>query len=181
MINPEFSRRIALEQITERGLKLHAAAHADECQSLAQRFDLLALDSLDADVCLTPQGQDVVLTGTLRAQLVYRCRVTSKPLPAKVEEAINLVYKASEAKTAEHAHGANVAGLEIELDAQDLDVEWLDPQGIDVGEAIAQTLSLALDPYPRAEDADQALSALGILTQEQARRTPFAVLKGLKN
>jgi hypothetical protein len=39
---------------------------------------------------------------------------------------------------------------------------------IDVGEAVAQTLALNLDPYPRAPDAGDALREAGVWTR--ARR-----------
>jgi uncharacterized metal-binding protein YceD (DUF177 family) len=176
----EFSRRIALEQINDRGLNMVIAATAEECLALAARFGLHALDRLEADISLKPQGPNILLTAMLKASVVYVCRITARPLPADITEAVKLTYKAANTKTSAGPQD-NQANLEIELDADDLDTEWLDPQGIDVGEAIAQALSLALNPYPRAEDADAALPTLGILTEEQNRRTPFAVLKGLKD
>ena len=45
---------------------------------------------------------------------------------------------------------------------------------IDLGGAIADTLALSLDPYPRSAGADAALKEAGVLTEEQA--SPFAVL-----
>ena len=50
---------------------------------------------------------------------------------------------------------------------------------IDLGGAIADTLALSLDPYPRSASADAALKEAGVLTEEQA--SPFAVLAGLKS
>ena len=49
---------------------------------------------------------------------------------------------------------------------------------IDLGSAIADTLALSLDPYPRSAGADAALKEAGVLTQEQA--SPFAALAKLK-
>ena len=49
---------------------------------------------------------------------------------------------------------------------------------IDLGTAIADTLALSLDPYPRSAAADAALKEAGVLTEAEA--SPFAVLAKLK-
>ena len=53
-----------------------------------------------------------------------------------------------------------------------------DGAGIELGTAIADTLMLSLDPYPRGPNADEALKAAGVLSEEQAG--PFAALAKLK-
>jgi uncharacterized metal-binding protein YceD (DUF177 family) len=68
---------------------------------------------------------------------------------------------------------------EIELGADDCDVVFYDGGTIDLGGAIADTLALALDPYPRSAGADAALKEAGVMTEEQA--SPFAVLARLKD
>ena len=67
---------------------------------------------------------------------------------------------------------------EIELGTNDLDVVFHDGAAIDLGGALADTLALSLDPYPRSAGADAALKEAGVLSEEQA--SPFAVLAGLK-
>jgi hypothetical protein len=54
----------------------------------------------------------------------------------------------------------------------------LEGEKIDIGEAVAQSLSLALDPYPRVADADARLKALGVMSEEDAG--PFAALAALR-
>jgi hypothetical protein len=49
---------------------------------------------------------------------------------------------------------------------------------IDLGSAIADTLALSLNPYPRSAGADAALKEAGILTEAEAG--PFAALAQLK-
>ena len=39
---------------------------------------------------------------------------------------------------------------------------------IDLGAALADTLALALDPYPRSPSAEAALKEAGVLSEEQA-------------
>ena len=67
---------------------------------------------------------------------------------------------------------------EIELGEEDCDVVFYDGAAIDLGGAIADTLALSLDPYPRSAGAEAALKEAGVLSEEQA--SPFAALAKLK-
>ena len=53
-----------------------------------------------------------------------------------------------------------------------------DGAAIDLGSAIADTLALTLDPYPRSAGAEAPLKEAGVLSEEQAG--PFAALAKLK-
>jgi len=57
-------------------------------------------------------------------------------------------------------------------------VVFHDGAAIDLGSAIADTLSLALDPYPRSAGAEAALKEAGVLTEAEAG--PFAALAKLR-
>jgi len=50
---------------------------------------------------------------------------------------------------------------------------------IDLGAAIADSLALGLDPYPRSPNAEQALRQAGVISEEEAG--PFAALAALKS
>jgi uncharacterized metal-binding protein YceD (DUF177 family) len=56
-----------------------------------------------------------------------------------------------------------------------------DGQTIDLGEAVAQSLGLALNPYPRSLEAERALKAAGVKGEEDAQPVAgaFASLKDL--
>ena len=51
------------------------------------------------------------------------------------------------------------------------------PGGLDLGEILAEELALALDPYPRAAEADARMAALGA---GDAETSAFAALAALK-
>ena len=53
-----------------------------------------------------------------------------------------------------------------------------DSGAIDLGEAAAQTLALALDPYPRSPGAAAALKEAGVIGEGEAG--PFGGLAALK-
>src|SRR3546814_12223240 len=63
---------------------------------------------------------------------------------------------------------------EVEIDSADCDILPLEGDRADLGEAAVQTLSLALDPFPRHPDADRILVEKGVLSEEQAG--PFEAL-----
>jgi len=167
---PEFSRRIPLDMIGEGGRDVSVEADAGERAALAERFDLHALDRLDADVRLTLRAGIVHAEGRLRGAGAQRCVVTDEPVPVAIDEAFHLRF-------VEDAPD----GDEIELSEDDCDTLPLDGGAVDLGEAVAETFALALPPFPRAPDASETLKAAGVLSEEEARAasSPFAALKDL--
>ena len=105
---------------------------------MAQRFALLALDWLDAKVTLTPMAGFGRLAADFEADVVQACTITLEPVPSRLVESFTLTYGPAEDEG------------EIVLDGDSETVEPLDDGVIDIGEAVAQQLSLALDPFPRA-------------------------------
>ena len=68
---------------------------------------------------------------------------------------------------------------ETELAEEDCDTAFFSGDSIDIGEAVAETLALALDPFPRAPGADERLRDAGVL--DEGETGPFAILKALKD
>ena len=69
--------------------------------------------------------------------------------------------------------------LEIELDFEDADEIEYDGDGFDLGEAVAQTTALAIDPYAEGPDAITYRAKIG-LSDDRAPQGPLAeMLKGL--
>ena len=166
----EFSVPVRIDTIGEQPRTLDLAADADERVALAARFDLSALARVEASITLQRQGDRVRCDGQLRATVTQSCVVTDQPVDATIEEPFTILFEPA---------GAGREQDEIELQPDDLDVMTYAGASIDVGEALAQTLALAIDPFPRAPDAEETLRAAGILTEEEAG--PFAALKALKN
>jgi uncharacterized metal-binding protein YceD (DUF177 family) len=115
-------------------------------------------------------GDIVRAKGRLLAALDQSCVVTGDPVAAHVDEPFALLF------TPEPPSGS--PDEEIELGESDCDTVFYDGAAIDLGGAIADTLALSLDPYPRSAGADAALKEAGVLTEEQA--SPFAVLAKLR-
>jgi uncharacterized metal-binding protein YceD (DUF177 family) len=164
-----FAHHLRLDQIRD-GERLDLVADEAERSAIAQRLGLPALDRLEAHVSLSKTGDIVRAKGRIGASLAQSCVITSEPVPAHVDEPFEILF------TPEPE--ASRADEEIELGESDCDVVFHDGAAIDLGTAIADTLALSLDPYPRSAGADAALKEAGVLTEEQA--SPFAALAKLK-
>lgn len=139
---PEFSRRVELARLGAHEALYPIAAEAGEREALARRFDLLSLGRLEAEIRLQRlAGGMVRLSGTLVADVVQACVVSLEPVPSVLEQDFTVLYGYSE------------PGKSVLVDLETDEVEPFDGAAIDIGEAVAQQLALALDPYPRAPDA----------------------------
>lgn len=165
----DFCRRLQLDQIRD-GDRIDLIANEKDRREIADRLGLLSLDRLEAHAALSRDGQKVAVKGRLKASLGQACVATGDPVPAHVDEPFELRF-IPEPRTV----GADE---EIELGEEDLDTIFHDGSAIDLGSAIADTLALSLDPYPRSAGADAALKEAGVLTEEEA--SPFAALSALK-
>lgn len=173
MTVPELSRPISLQQAERGPERLTLAATEAERAALALRFDLIGLDRLEAQVTLgRPDARGFIeMQGHFQADVVQACVVTLEPVPAHVEGDIHEFF--AEAGDEHDEEG----GLIVSPDP-DSAPEPIENGIIDVGEAVAQHLAMALDPYPRLPDGD--LAALGVDLTPEPAASPFAALAGLK-
>jgi uncharacterized metal-binding protein YceD (DUF177 family) len=167
---PEFSRIFRLDELGTAPRAVAIDADDKERAALASRFGLLSIERLSAKAELTRDGDVVIATGKLAADVVQACVASGEPVPASIAEDFALRFvPPSAAPEAE----------EVELEEGDLDEIDYEGGAIDLGEAAAQTLALALDPFPRAPGAEERLRAAGVIGEEEAG--PFAALKALKD
>lgn len=164
----DFAHRLQLDQIRD-GDRIDIAAQQAERAAVSDRLGLLSLDRLEAHAMLTRDGEKVRAIGRLKASLQQACVATGEPVPAHIDEPFELQF------VPEPKSGSDE---EIELGESDLDTVFHDGSAIDLGGAIADTLALALDPYPRSAGADAALKEAGVMSEEDA--SPFAALAALK-
>jgi uncharacterized metal-binding protein YceD (DUF177 family) len=163
----EFSHRIDGLRLSPRGEEYAISANLEERAALAKRFELLALGRLEAKVKVTPMaGGYYRLAADFEAELSQACAVTSEPVLARIAESFTLTY------------GPVEESSEIVLDGDAEPVEPLDDGMIDIGEAVAQQLSLSLDPFPRAQGA--SLEEEADLSDHSTRESPFAALAKLR-
>jgi uncharacterized metal-binding protein YceD (DUF177 family) len=170
---PEFGRPVRLDTLGDQPRTMDIAAGPEERAALARRFGLLAIDRLEADLAISRVGDEVAVHGTLQAEVTQACVASAAPVPAALIVPFDILFRPQPV--------ASQSEQEIELDEKELDVVFYEGGEIDVGEAVAETLSLNLDPYPRAPEADAILRAAGVKSEgEEDKESPFAALAGLK-
>jgi uncharacterized metal-binding protein YceD (DUF177 family) len=165
----EFAHRLPLDQVRD-GDRLDLVANASECAAVAERLGLLSLDRLEAHAVLSRDGEQIRARGRIKASLDQACVATGEPVTQHIDEPFELRFMP--------APTVGSPDEEVELSSDDLDTIFHDGSAIDLGGAIADTLALSLDPYPRSAGADAALKEAGVMSEEEAG--PFAALAALK-
>ena len=142
---PEFSRMTDATRFD--GKPVTIAANESERAALATRFGLIWITELEAEVVLSPDDNAVLANGTLKASIVQTCAVSGDDLPVEIVEPLALRFVPdTEAPTDEE---------EIELTEEELDEIPFTGRHFDLGEAVAQSLALAIDPYATGPEADE--------------------------
>jgi uncharacterized metal-binding protein YceD (DUF177 family) len=168
MPEPEFSRPLPFAAVPPEGRTRSLTATPEECAALARRFGILAVERLQGELVLRPEpGGTIRVRGSLEAAVVQNCVVTLEPVPQAVREEVDWRFLPSDREPADEADGPDEIPTENGV--------------MELGEALAEQLSLALDPYPRAPGASLPPELTEAPDAEQeVRRNPFAVLKGGK-
>ena len=171
----ELSRPIKPRALPGQTLKF--AANEAERDALAKRFGITGIHILEAEVDLEAKDDAIIATGNFSATVEQPCAVTGDPLTYEVAENFSLRF------VREGKFGTYEEDAEFDLTEKDLDEIEFDGETIDIGEAIAQELGLALDPYREGEGADAARAETGIESDEEREVSgPLAdALTALKN
>jgi hypothetical protein len=159
---PEFYRPVAIDRVGAAGLDITIEVDDSEGQALAERMAIPAVPALSCRYRLTAHAGGAVLAeGHLRATVVQVCVVTLDPFEVPLDERFRVRFVP--------------AGTERDDDDPEADDEIPYVGGLlDLGEAAAEQLALALDPYPRKPDATLPDEA------SEPAASPFAALARLK-
>lgn len=167
---PEFSRSLRIDQIGSEARPQSIVANEAERLALSRRFRLRGIPQLEADYRIVPDGDENkggwLATGTIRARAIQACAATGQDVPETIAAAFTIRF-VQESDSDEE---------ELELSEEDCDIMPIEHDRIDMGEAVAQTLALNLDPYPRSPDADTVLRDMGVKQEGEA-----GALSGLKD
>jgi uncharacterized metal-binding protein YceD (DUF177 family) len=167
-MSDRFAHQLRLDQIAD-GTRLDLVADEGERAAISRRLGLPSLARLESHVVLSQTDEAVTAEGRLVAALEQSCVITGDPVAAHVDEPFTIRFVPEQPVDPD---------AEIELAAEDCDTVFYEGGLIDLGTAIADTLALSLDPYPRSAGAVTALKDAGVLTEDQAG--PFAILAQLK-
>lgn len=160
-----FHRFVRPVEVPPSGRQFKVAADEAERAALARALDLADITEFTAELTLLPLADGLSARGTLHCKLSYACVVTLEPFGAEITEPVAREFRASVALGTE----------DVDMSPDDDPPDALTPEGADIGACLAETLSLALDPYPRKPGAE-FIDAAG--TNEAL--SPFAVLGKLK-
>jgi uncharacterized metal-binding protein YceD (DUF177 family) len=140
-MTPELHRPIAVERVGPAGLDVAIEATPAECAALAQRMKLPAVLALSCSFHLERDAAGALLAhGHVRAHVVQTCIISLEDFPAAIEERFTVL-----------CIPAGQESDDPDPTAPD-EIAYADGT-LDLGEAAAEQLALALDPYPRAPGA----------------------------
>lgn len=164
----EFSRVMDVRQINDQPVVLEP--DETERRRLAGRFDLTAIDAMRAELKLSVEGTQVNATGRLAADIVQMCAISGEDFPVRIDEPLSFRFV--------HPAETHRPDEELEIDADDCDEIEYEGTTFDLGEAIAQSLALAIDPFAEGPNADAARQKHGLAGE--AGSGAFAALAALK-
>ena len=134
-----------------------------ELKSLATRFKFLDVLSLSAELTICKSAHDCWdVVGQLRGVVVQACSSSGVPLRETVDFLIEERYVRS-------------VGNRKEVEVYIGLAEPLENEAINIGELLAQSLAIAVTPWPRAPEAPETYTS-----GEALLDNPFAGLAALK-
>jgi uncharacterized metal-binding protein YceD (DUF177 family) len=165
---PEFQRIIDIRHLPP--IVQEIAADEAERRRLAGRFGLSAIDSMVATVTMIAEGTTISVTGRIRAAIIQACAISGEDFPVAIDEPVDLRFV--------HPKKDYSPDEEIELSADLCDEIEYEGLTFDLGEALAQTLALAIDPFAEGPDADRARTEHNLRGEDG--NGAFAALAALK-
>ncbi|WP_417449020.1 YceD family protein [Kordiimonas sp.] len=169
---------LAVSEVDREGRRYRLRASEEECKALAGRFDLVDFSRLEADVEVKDKGAEagIEIAGTLEAVLTQRCIVTLDPVAESIKTDFTLML-------VEPEMADRMDEEEVYLDPDAPEYDALEGDNIPLGEIIAQTVSINMDPYPRVEGAELSVDNkkdISVNAPEMKRPNPFAALEKLR-
>lgn len=129
----EFSRPLLVARVPGGGSYEKLKADAKECERMAKRLDVQAIHDLKAELKVRPwRGGGFRVAGTATVDLEQTSVVSLEDFRQTLEFEIERYFLPKAPNPDE-----------------ELDVDVIDNGTIDLGEVVAETLALELDPYPR--------------------------------
>lgn len=162
----EFSRVVDLRQVTDAPIVL--VPDADERRRLAGRFAISAVDAVRAELVLHRDGDKVHASGRLVADIVQPCAISGEDFAVHIDEPIKLRFVPP---------GHHAPDEELEITADECDDIEFEGLTIDLGEAVAQSLALAIDPFAEGPEAERARIEHNLAGDPSSG--PFAALAAL--
>lgn len=166
---------VDVRQVTDAALVLESGP--EERAALAERFGIVAIAAMRGEVQCVRDGAVVNAHGRLTARITQTCAISGEDIEATIDEVLYLRFVPATPLVATAEDEIEIE-LELELDAAALDEIAYEGTAFDLGEALAQSLALAIDPFATGPAADATRRAYGLDAPDPAG--PFAALAALK-
>ena len=158
----EFSRPLMVDRVPALGRHERIAADEKECTALAKRLGLPRIHALGGLLKAEPwRGGGLKITGTLNARVDQVSVISLETFTSDLEFAVERYFLSPR---------AGKPG-----DEEDVDI--IENGSVDLGEILAETMALELDPYPRK--AGEAFNDIEE-QPEPAKVSPFTALSKLR-
>lgn len=171
---PELTRMVKARLLPAGAVLIEADER--ERAALATRFGVESIETLHAAIELELCQKGVRAEGSLEADITQKCAVSGEPFPVRINEDITLRFLEEGTST---LTPSDEDEIDFELTADDCDEIEYAGESFDLGEAVAQTLGLAIDPYAEGPTAAAARKDAGIVEEGQQDGPLAEALKGL--
>ena len=132
----EFSRPLLVDRVPNLGCHERLSADEKECAALAKRFGLPRIHSLGGLLKVVPwRGGGLKITGTLNAKVDQVSVISLETFTSDLEFAVERYFLSPRAGQP----------------SAEEDVDIIENGSVDLGEILAETMALELDPHPRQE------------------------------
>ena len=172
-----------IQKLPPSGEKLTIVASPKELEAMAQATDVESVDELSADLKISRwQKNGAQIRGKLSAKITQLCVVTLDPMTVSIEEPVDRKFLSPSSKTRKFTDEIIDGEIVIDPEADDLP-DFVEDGKIDVWSILAEELNLAIDPFPRSDEAesvmDEPLTENQEIEADEDTHRPFSDLKSL--
>jgi len=164
---------VTLGRVSRGGVDLRFDLDETARREIAKTLNLVAVESLTAEVFLRPWMDGAEVSGLIRARVTQVCGVSADEFEEPVESRFSVHVLPADS---EYAPQDEDAGGELGIDPDGDDPpDVLEGETVDVTGYVIEHLALELDPFPRKPGA--------VFQQppEPVDLSPFAALRKLKS
>lgn len=171
-----FSYPLNVKTLPKKGARERYEAAGDVLDSLANSYDLDAVQSFTADAEISHwKARGFRISGQVDAVVVQPCAVSGEPLEVTISEPVDATYVPTGSPLAKPR--LDNAG-ELIFDAEGADIpDEFDGTILDLADVWLEHFALGLDPFARAEGAEFDAETAGA---NDRTASPFAALAALK-
>ncbi len=183
----EWSHFFDVDDLEKKPTELTIEASEDECADLARRFAVVSIEKATAKLKLSNAGGHVIhVQGRFECDITQECVVTLDPVQSSLSEPVEGWFAdrdtAVSFANAKKEREVAKSHAEVEILDEKEDPEPVVEGRIDLGELVAQHISLAIPTYPHKEGVEYEVGDDNLTLDEKSplRKNPFEALKDWK-